>query len=128
MPRKWPPCRKRRAADQHGSLRGSIVSLVKGKKNGLRSEEIRTALKLDKREMPLGAGGGSVEEAPRVAWTEAGDDLLRDLSRQSAERCALASEIRRVDHSVRHVENTAPASGKAATHWHAVLDAGAQSS
>jgi hypothetical protein len=48
----------RRTPEEIAKTLGSIVSLVKGKKNGLRSEEIRAALKLDKREMPRVLGDG----------------------------------------------------------------------
>jgi hypothetical protein len=37
---------------------GTIVALLKGKKAGLRSEQIRDALKLDKRELPRVLGEG----------------------------------------------------------------------
>jgi hypothetical protein len=37
---------------------GAIVSLLKAKKTGLRSEQIRDALKLDKRELPRVLGQG----------------------------------------------------------------------
>jgi hypothetical protein len=42
----------RRSLEDIAKTLASIVSLLKGKKAGLRSEQIRAALKLDKREMP----------------------------------------------------------------------------
>ena len=43
----------------------SIVALLKGKKAGLRSEQIRAALKLDKREMPRVLKMGLAKKAIR---------------------------------------------------------------
>ena len=42
----------RRSPEQIEATLGKVVALVKGKKDGLRSEEIRKALKLDVREVP----------------------------------------------------------------------------
>jgi hypothetical protein len=42
----------RRSPEEIAKTLGSIVSLLKGKKAGMRSEEIRKALKLDVREVP----------------------------------------------------------------------------
>ena len=42
----------RRTPEEIAKTLASIVALVKSKKEGMRSEEIREALKLDKREMP----------------------------------------------------------------------------
>ena len=42
----------RRSLEDIAKTLASIVALLKGKKAGLRSEQIRAALKLDKREMP----------------------------------------------------------------------------
>ena len=48
----------RRSPEQIARTLGAIVSLLKGKKSGLRSEEIRKTLKLDKRELPRVLGEG----------------------------------------------------------------------
>jgi len=42
----------RRSQEQIDAALGKVVALVKSKKDGLRSEEIRAALKLDRREVP----------------------------------------------------------------------------
>lgn len=42
----------RRSAEDVAKTLASVVALVKGKPAGLRSEQIRAALKLDKRELP----------------------------------------------------------------------------
>jgi len=48
----------RRTPEQIAKTLSSIVALVRTKKAGLRSEQIRAALKLDKREMPRVLGEG----------------------------------------------------------------------
>jgi hypothetical protein len=48
----------RRAPEDIAKTLTSIVSLLKTKKAGLRSEQLRAALKLDKREMPRVLGDG----------------------------------------------------------------------
>jgi len=48
----------RRSPEDIARTLGAIVSLLKGKKAGLRSEQIQAALKLDKREMPRVLGDG----------------------------------------------------------------------
>jgi hypothetical protein len=56
--RESAPARKpsgrlaRRSPSEIAKTLGSIVALLKGKKAGLRSEQIRAALKLDVRELP----------------------------------------------------------------------------
>jgi hypothetical protein len=42
----------RRSADQIAKALDQVVALVKGKKEGLRAEEIRAALKMEAKEMP----------------------------------------------------------------------------
>ena len=42
----------RRSPEDIAKALGTIVSLLKGKRNGMRSEEIQKALQLDKRELP----------------------------------------------------------------------------
>ena len=52
-PRRAPSGRlPRRSAEDIAKALAAVVALVKGKKAGLRSEEIRTALRLDRREVP----------------------------------------------------------------------------
>jgi hypothetical protein len=48
----------RRSPAEIAKTLGAIVALLKGKKAGLRSEQIRDALKLDKRELPRVLGEG----------------------------------------------------------------------
>jgi hypothetical protein len=48
----------RRSPEEIQKTLGSIVSLLKAKKSGLRSEQIRDTLKLDKRELPRVLGEG----------------------------------------------------------------------
>ena len=48
----------RRSPDDIAKSLAKVVTLVKGKKAGLRSEQIRDALKLDKRELPRVLGEG----------------------------------------------------------------------
>jgi hypothetical protein len=48
----------RRSPAEIAKALGTIVALLKGKKAGLRSEQIRDALKLDKRELPRVLGEG----------------------------------------------------------------------
>jgi hypothetical protein len=52
MPRKWTDRLARRSPADIGKTLAQVVALVKTKKTGLRSEEIRKALKLDVREVP----------------------------------------------------------------------------
>lgn len=47
------PRLKRRTVDEIKEQLGKVVALVSRTKNGMRSEEIREALKLDVREMPM---------------------------------------------------------------------------
>jgi hypothetical protein len=52
-PRARKPGRlPRRSAEQIAKLLDQVVALVKGKKEGLRAEEIRAALKMESKEMP----------------------------------------------------------------------------
>ena len=55
----------RRSLEDIAKTLASIVSLLKGKKAGLRSEQIRAALKLDKREMPRVLKMGLAKKAAR---------------------------------------------------------------
>jgi Fic family protein len=55
----------RRSLEDIAKTLASIVSLLKGKKAGLRSEQIRAALKLDKREMPRVLKMGLAKKAIR---------------------------------------------------------------
>ena len=55
----------RRSPEDIAKTLTSIVSLLKGKKAGLRSEQIRAALKLDKREMPRVLKMGLAKKAIR---------------------------------------------------------------
>jgi hypothetical protein len=48
----------RRSPEEIQKTLGSIVTLLKAKKAGLRSEQIRDALELDKRELPRVLGEG----------------------------------------------------------------------
>jgi hypothetical protein len=48
----------RRSPAEIATTLGAIVALLRGKKAGLRSEQIRDALKLDKRELPRVLGEG----------------------------------------------------------------------
>ncbi len=52
MPRKRTDRLARRSPAEIGKTLAQVVALVKTKKTGLRSEEIRKALKLDRREVP----------------------------------------------------------------------------
>jgi hypothetical protein len=56
----------RRSPDDVAKVLASIVSLLKGKKAGLRSEQIRAALKLDKREIPRVLKMGLAKKAIRA--------------------------------------------------------------
>ena len=64
---------RRSPADIAGVL-GKVVTLLKGKKDGLRSEEIQRALRLDKRELP------------RVLKTGLGGKKLRSKGQKRATR------------------------------------------
>jgi hypothetical protein len=55
----------RRSPDDIAKTLASIVSLLKGKKAGLRSEQIRDALELDKREIPRVLKMGLAKKAIR---------------------------------------------------------------
>ncbi len=55
---------RRSPADIAGTL-GKVVTLLRGKKDGLRSEEIQAALKLDKRELPRVLRTGIAKKALR---------------------------------------------------------------
>ena len=66
VPRRKGGRLARRSPEDVAKTLASIVSLLKGKKAGLRSEQIRAALKLDKREIPRVLKMGLAKKAIRA--------------------------------------------------------------
>ena len=70
----------RRSADQIQAQLTSVVALLKKSPEGLRSEEIRDALKLDRREVPRVLAEGLKGKALRKSGAKTGHDVPGELA------------------------------------------------
>ena len=78
---KKPGRLARRSSEDIAKTLAQVVALVKGKKAGLRAEQIRAALQIDRREVPPGAARGTREEGASFEGTEESNHVLRAVTR-----------------------------------------------